>query len=299
MISPDSHIVDDAAPPKEIRLRWWLEIVYVLGFYLIYTAVRNRFGSANGGAKEARVAFEHALDIIDIQKNLGLYFERDLQNWYLDLPQDGLIRIWNIFYGTAHFAVTILALVWLFRVNKPRYSLWRNAFAATTALALIGFSSFSLMPPRLLDDPGEFGGCQIYAPAAAEVAEKVGDAGCDRYGFIDTVDIYGGWLSFGEDGVKDISNQWAAMPSMHIGWSIWSSLVLMPLIRRRELRLLAAAYPAVTLFTIMVTGNHYWIDAIGGAVTLVCGYMIAKHVIPRITPWDRRRSAADPLALQT
>ena len=73
------------------RLRWWREIIYIAAFYLLYSAVRNTFGSAGGVGREAvATAFGHAKDIIAIQDAIGLWFEPELQKWYLDLPGDGL-----------------------------------------------------------------------------------------------------------------------------------------------------------------------------------------------------------------
>jgi hypothetical protein len=281
-------MTDRAAPTEAVAdehstgdgrngLRWWKEVLFGLAVYLVYSAVRNRFGSAGG---DPGPAFEHAREIIDVEQALHLYVEPDVQSWYLDLPADGLIRLWNVFYGLAHFLVTLVALVWLFRRDKARYPLWRNTLAITTSVAVVGFAAYSLMPPRLLDDPGEFGACQIYAPDAAAAAEP-GDLtapGCDRYGYVDTVAEYGGWISFGNEGMKDVSNQYAAMPSMHIGWATWSALVLVPLLRRRWAKALAALHPFVTLVCIVVTGNHYWIDGLGGLLCLAVGYAVARAI---------------------
>jgi hypothetical protein len=266
--------------PARTGLRWWKEVAFGLAVYVIYSVVRNRFGSAGG---DPGPAFEHARSIIDLEESLHLYFEADLQQWYLDLPGQGLIRAWNVYYGLAHFLVTFVALVWLFRRDPRRYPLWRNTLAITTSVAVIGFAAYSLMPPRLLDDPGEFGACQIYAPEAAAAAEPgaLTAPGCDRYGYIDTIARYGGWISFGSEGMKDVSNQYAAMPSMHIGWSTWSALVLVPLLRRRWAKVLAAAYPAITLVCIVVTANHYWIDGVGGLVCLAVGFALAKALTGR------------------
>jgi hypothetical protein len=271
-------------------LRWWKEVAFGIAVYVIYSLVRNRFGSASG---DPGPAFEHARSIIDLQESLYLYFEADLQQWYLDLPGQGLIRAWNVYYGLAHFLVTFVALVWLFRKDPRRYPLWRNTLALTTSVAVIGFAAYSLMPPRLLDDPGEYGACQIYAPEAAAVAEPgaVTAPGCDRYGYVDTIARYGGWISFGNEGMKEVSNQYAAMPSMHIGWSAWSALVLVPLLRRRWAKVLAAAYPAITLVCIVVTANHYWIDGLGGLVCLAAGFALAKAVTGRL-----KRPAESPAA---
>jgi hypothetical protein len=266
-----------ASSPARSGLRWWKEVAYGVAVYLVYSVVRNQFGSAGG---DPGPAFGHALDIIDLEKWLHLYFEPHVQEWYLDLPGNGLIRAWNVYYGIAHFAVTLGALVWLFRRDPVRYPLWRNTLALTTCLAVVGFAAYSLMPPRLLDDPSEFGACQLYAPDGDVDAPGA----CERFGFVDTVDRYGGWISFGNEGYKDVSNQYAAMPSMHIGWSTWVALVLVPLARRRWTRWLALAYPVLTLACIVLTGNHYWIDGLGGLVCLSIGFLAAKFVTRRPVP---------------
>lgn len=264
------------------RLRWWKEVLFGLAVYLVYSAVRNRFGSAGG---DPGPAFEHAKQVIRLERAMGLYFEAAVQQWYLDLPARGLIRVWNVYYGVAHFVVTLGALVWLFRRDPERYPLWRNTLALTTSLAVVGFAAYSLMPPRLLDDPGRYGACQVYAPEAADDADpgELTAPGCDRYGYVDTVAAYGGWISFGNEGMADVSNQYAAMPSMHIGWSTWSALVLVPLLRRRWAKVLAMAYPFVTLVAIVVTGNHYWIDGVGGVLALAAGYALARLVTGRFS----------------
>lgn len=281
---------EDAPPPTPTRLRWWKELLLIGIFYAIYSFVRNLFGSQGVGPDvDTTVAFEHARAIIDIEKWLHLYFEPDLQQWYLDLPAMGFIRVWNVIYGTLHFIVTAGALFWLFRVDKKRYPRWRNTLGAMTALAIIGFASYSLMPPRLLDDPGTYGACKVYAPEAAaeaEPGEHIVD-GCDRYGYVDTLAVHGGWISFDDEKAASVTNQFAAMPSMHIGWATWSMLVLLPLVKRRWLRILVYAYPWITLFTIVVTANHYWIDAVGGLVALGAGAALARP----LTAWSARRHA--------
>lgn len=256
-------------------LRWWKELALGVGVYVVYSLVRNQFGSAGG---DPGPAFGHAKDIISLERALHLYVEPGLQQWYLDLPAHGLIRIWNVYYGLAHFLVTFVALVWMFRVHPHRHRLLRNTLVFTTALAVIGFASYSLMPPRLLDDPGEYGGCQVYAPEAAMYADPgaLTAPGCDEYGYVDTVARFGGWISFGNEGMKDVSNQYAAMPSMHIGWSTWSAIVLVPLLRRRWAKALAALHPMITLVCIVLTGNHYWIDGLGGLACLAAGYGLAR-----------------------
>jgi PAP2 superfamily len=284
------------AGARHLGLRWWREVVYIVLVYMAYSAVRNQFGSGDGGAILAEPAFNHAKAIIQVQRNIGLYFEEALQRWYLDLPGNGLIRFWNVYYGLGHFVVSAGALIWMFRRRPDRYRLWRNTLAVTTLLALVGFASFSLMPPRLLDDPGVYGGCQVYAPGDTRPLDA-GTPPCDEYGFVDTVDVYGGWASFGSEEMAKVSNQYAAMPSMHIGWSLWVAFVLFPMVRHRWARALVVAYPLITLFDIVVTANHYWIDGLGGVACLGVGYLLARAGTTWWESWRRDNQA--PAAIES
>ena len=80
--------------------------------------------------------------------------------------------------------------------------------------------------------------------------------------------------------MASISNQYAAMPSLHIGWSTWCAIALWPLLRRRWTKVLVLLYPATTLFCIVVTANHYWLDGIGGLVAFSIGALIGWGVAP-------------------
>lgn len=237
-----------AATPvaQRSRLRWWRELIYIAVFYGVYTAIRNQ-GIA---ADNAHVAFEHAKEMVSIERAVGLYHEESLQELFLGSKL--FIQFWNIFYGTAHFVVTIAAIVLLFRRQPDRYPRWRNTLAVTTGLALIGFAFYPLMPPRLMPS---------------------------SYGFVDTLQAYGGLWSFDSGAMQKISNQYAAMPSLHFGWSSWCAFVLVPLIRPRWGKVVMASYPFVTLFAIMVTANHWWIDAVGGAIVLGIGYLIGGRLL--------------------
>lgn len=231
------------------RLRWWREMAYIAVFYAVYSLVRNLFGSA---AVSPQTAQDNALGVIRVERLLGLYFEESLQDLFL--PHEWFIRLWNIFYGSAHFVVTVGALVWLYWAAPARYPVWRNTLLAMTGLAVIGFASFPLMPPRLLPP---------------------------SFGFVDTLREIGGLWSFESGPIQRVSNQYAAMPSLHFGWSAWSALVLRPLVRRIWARVLATAYPLMTLFAIIVTANHFWLDAVGGVVVLAVGHLLGSALAGR------------------
>lgn len=238
------------------RLRWWREVSYAAGFYLVYSLVRNATA-----AESVRVAFGHARSVIRVERLLGLYHEQSIQALFLH--DRWIVKGLNVYYGSFHFIVTIAALVWCFRRRPDRYPLWRNTLAAMTALALIGFAFFPLMPPRLLD---------VCSPIGA----------CGHYGFVDTLEKIGGLWSFDSGTMKSISNQYAAMPSLHFGWSLWCAAVLWPLTReRRWARPVLIAYPAMTLFAIVVTANHFFLDAVGGAIVFAAGYVVATAIVAR------------------
>lgn len=243
------------------RLRWWREVAYILVFYAVYTAVRNTQGSATVSAQHA---FDNAKEIIRIEQWLGLFFEEGMQDFFL--PAEWFLSFWNVFYGTAHFVVTVAALVLMFRTMPQRYPLWRNTLACTTALALIGFATFPLMPPRLLPT---------------------------TYGFVDTLKTIGGLWSFDSGAMQKVSNQYAAMPSLHFAWATWSTIVLYPAMRRRWSKGLALAYPALTLFAIVVTGNHYWIDAVAGAMVLGVGFAAGRAITAFWSRSEDRVAAVD------
>ena len=227
------------------KLRWWREILYVIVFYAVYSAIRSA-GSRNGPTAE-RIAEANALDIIRWEKALHIYVEEPIQQAFL--AWEWFIKLWNIYYGSFHFLVTAGALVWMFRSVPGRYPLWRNTLAWTTGLALIGYAFYPLMPPRLL-------------PAS--------------FGYVDTLAVVGGLWSFDSGPVASVSNQYAAMPSLHFGWSAWSAFALWPAARQWWTKALIALYPIATLFAIVVTGNHFFLDAAGGAAVLALGYVAGR-----------------------
>ncbi len=273
---------DPARTRSRLGLRWWHELLAAFAFYAVYSTIRNRFGSA---AVSPERALDHARTVIDWERSLRLFVEEDVQAWFVTAGETGLdygfagarsfLQFWNVFYGTFHFAVTAGAMVWLFRRFPRDYPTWRNTLALTTGLALVGFSLFPLMPPRLLTDCGAFGAC------------------LDEYGFVDTLADIGGLWSFDSGTMQKVSNQYAAMPSLHFAWSMWSLLALFPRLSSRRARILVAAYPALTLWAIVVTANHYWIDAVGGGVILAVGYLAGSRLARlEVTRW--RSATSDP-----
>jgi hypothetical protein len=247
----------------------WLHEILVIGIvYLVYGFVRNQFGSANLNVGDApRHAFNNAVDIIRIEKAIGLFHEQSVQRFFLGT---WWIKFFNLFYGTMHFIVTLGLLIWLFLRHRENFGKWRTTLMATTVLALIGFALFPLMPPRLFNAvPGADG---LHRYGGGELAIETHQP---NYEFVDTLRVTGGLWNFDSKKLDSVSNQYAAMPSLHIGWSTWCMLVLLRFAKRRRTKILAVGYPLLTLTAIVATANHYIIDAAGGLVIVGTGYLIA------------------------
>jgi catechol 2,3-dioxygenase-like lactoylglutathione lyase family enzyme len=177
-------------------LYWWAEIVAILLFYLVYSAIRN------AGETHAAEAFEHAKQLMSWQRALGLNHEQTLNAWALHFRP--LVIAANYYYGSLHFIVTIGVGVYLFRKWPDDYPRWRNTLGIATAIALIGFRFWPLMPPRLLD-------AKMYLHLHPGI----------RYHFVDTLDKDPAFWTFNSGAIKNISNQFAAMPSVHCCWALW------------------------------------------------------------------------------
>ena len=236
----------------------------MLAYYYTYDFLRSRVAVA-GAARP----FHHALDLVDAERFLGMYHERTIQQWLL--PARGLMRgfieFWNVYYGTIHFVVPALVFVWLYRRLPDRYPRWRNAWFAMNALALVSFALWPLTPPRLMSA---------------------------HFGFVDTAATIGCPLMCSSAGhsAKEFGNLYAAMPSLHLGWSTWAALAVWRLTPRWWVRALATLYPLVTLFDVVVTANHWILDGAGGVVFLGLGFAVSAP----LTRWARDRATTRPRA---
>lgn len=220
---------------------WWGEVLMCVLFYLVYSAARN----ANEGHRV--VAYRNARAIIHLEHILGIFHEETLERWALHFKP--LIVASNYYYGSLHFIVTIGVAIVLFRKWSNGYPLWRNTLGISTGVALIGFIFYPLMPPRLLPS---------------------------HYGFVDTLAKYPTPWSFDSGAVSKISNQFAAMPSVHCAWALWCACVLIPHLKNPVARAAAVLYPVATVVVIVLTANHYFLDAVGGYAILGIGYVIAR-----------------------
>ncbi|MBZ6256117.1 phosphatase PAP2 family protein [Streptomyces olivaceus] len=247
------------------RPRLWFEILLVGLSYWTYSLVRNAV------PEQRAQALRNADWIWRVEQQLGLAVEESVNHAVNSVTW--LVVGMNYYYATLHFVVTVGVLVWLYRRHPGRYAATRLVLFATTGVALAGYYLYPLAPPRLMN-----GGS-----------------------FVDTVMVHQTWGSMASGDLKNMSNQYAAMPSMHIGWSVWCGLTIFALASVPWVRVLGLVYPALTLVVIVATANHFWLDAVGGVLCLAFGYAVAAawygrlpYALPRAVPGAGRRGVWAP-----
>lgn len=199
------------------------------------------FGLYNVGrllaAERVSGAFDNADGLWQLERWLRLPSEQALQAVALDVPE--LIRAANGYYASVHFPLTFLVLLWLF-LRKPDRYLWaRRSLVWGSAAALVVQVFVPMAPPRMLTN----------------------------LGFVDTGVRYGQSV-YGTVGQDPLANQFAAMPSLHVGWAVLLAVVCIRSGHSR-LRWVWVLHPILTTMVVVVTANHYWLDGVVGALLIV------------------------------
>jgi PAP2 superfamily protein len=241
-LAPSRPLTSDLPLKGSWSPRFWREIALIAVFYGAYTLVRLLI------PHDESAAYTHAGQVMRLEQALGPNIELTLNHALLRVPL--LAKAANIFYATAHFAVTLVVLVWLYRRRPLQYRRLRASLLLATAIALVGFWVYPLAPPRFLG--GE--------------------------GFVDPVTAFHSFGLYSSPQAGSLTNQFAAMPSMHAGWALWCAVALIVSTRRPLVRALAVLYPLVTITVIFSTANHYLLDAVAGvavmAFALFAGLML-------------------------
>ncbi len=228
------------------RLRWWTELPLIAVVYGLYSGGRLLVrGHVND-------AVEHGVDILHFERLTHL----DPEGWFNRLfSRHAVLGVPADFaYASLHYIVTPIVLVWLWRRRPTQYRSARTWLLVSTFIGLIGFTVLPTAPPRLL--PG-------------------------GNGFIDTMAQYGSYGWWGSDasaprGMGHLTNEYAAMPSLHVGWSLWCGIMLFRFGRHWTVRALGVLYPVVTALVVMGTANHYLLDAAAGVLVMGIGFVLAK-----------------------
>jgi hypothetical protein len=249
-------------PPGRIRTLWAAlarrrglrELLLIAVIYSLYDGSRFIVEGRQS------TALEHALHVLRIETLLDIDWERSLNLFVsaheiLAIPMDYM-------YATLHYLVTPIVLIWMWRSHRDVYPRARSTLAVATVLGLVGFSLLPVAPPRMLP------------------------------GFVDTMAQYSGFGWWGVDasaprGVGSFTNQFAAMPSLHVGWALWCGWQMVRHGRRSITRIAGVAYPAVITIVVIATGNHYLLDAVAGAAVVFFA-MIAVGATVRLFPHHAR-----------
>jgi PAP2 superfamily len=200
--------------------------------FLAYRLVR---GLAEG---DAGAAFAHARDLISLERTLHLFVEPSVQAWASGSHLVMGIASW--LYVNAQTSVTIGALLYLYLFRNRSFYFVRNMFMIAMAIALVGYMVFPTAPPRFLPE----------------------------WGFMDSVsDFTGVHVSHTSASMNALFNPYAAVPSMHVTFALMIGWPLARLARHSVVRILWVCYPILMTFVIVVTANHFIVDALLGALT--------------------------------
>jgi hypothetical protein len=220
------------------------ELLLWIGIYGAYLATRNL---AIGSPEQA---FSNASSLIEVERAAGLFHEVGLQHLVaVDLH---LESFFSAYYMLGFGPLILATLVFLGARQRDAYRELRTWLLVAIAIASIGYLLLPTAPPRLVPDIG--------------IADTVGLSSHDT-GSV-------GGIRF---------NPYAAMPSMHVGWSLLIALIGFRVTRRRLVRGLFALHPVLMAITVTVTGNHYFVDSLVGAlVALVAVGLVSAHIPSRL-----------------
>jgi hypothetical protein len=199
--------------------------------------------------------------LADAERALGLFFEPQWHAWLSARPT--LLTLAGLFYVWVHLPATIGALVWA-RLERPHaFPLARNTFLATQVITVVGYLAWPVAPPRM-------------AP---------------ELGFSDTLAaVYG---TGGETLAHSIQSPYAAMPSGHVAFACVAAGTVFALVRSRALRAGAVVYVALVVAVIVATANHFWLDAVGGALAAALGWLTVRARTETICDWVSARRESD------
>jgi membrane-associated phospholipid phosphatase len=243
------HTAPRAGVTLGSRPRWWTELPLIAVVYLAYAGGRLL------GQGDVSTAVNHGLGILRFERRLNIDFESPLNDLFTRHAWIGIPA--DFVYASLHYAATPAVLVWLWRRGRNSdYRFARTWLLMTTMIGLIGFVVMPTCPPRLLE------------------------AG---QGFVDTMAQYGSYGWWGGDasaprGMGGLTNQYAAMPSLHCGWDLLMGIALASHARLRIVRYLGIILPILMISATVLTANHYILDGIVGMALATFGLIAARSL---------------------
>lgn len=206
-------------------------------------------------------AFANARSIVSLERVTGLAWESSLQRVFMEMPS--LVQAMNVFYFLGHFLFTGIFFFWLWHRSRDGFKLFRDGFLIATAVSVFLHWQFPTAPPRLAD-----------------------------VGLQDTLLALSG-IDIGSPNSSALSNPVAAVPSLHAAYALGVGIGVIVFGRWLVLRVAGAIYPPLVVLTIVVTGNHFFFDAIAGVAVLAAGFLVAWRL--RAGRRERREQPSEVL----
>jgi len=204
-------------------------------------------------------ALRHAHSIVNTERSLGLFHELDVQRWAMNAPSI-VMSVANWTYFNCQFTLTFGFVLWVYLRRNEHYTRLRNLIATINVIGLAGYVFFPAAPPRMLTD----------------------------LGFVDSLNQTG--VNHHSGLIAALSNPYAAMPSLHTAYAITVGVTGFAMTRSR-LRFAWVGYPALVVFSIVATANHFFLDAVAGAGVAATAFLLVSS--PRV----RRVAAVAAIAV--
>ena len=223
------------------RVEFGREVMLVVLAYFAYFAVR---GITQGSETQAT---QNADRVIAFERDLGILWEPRWQSAIVD--HDWLVAFFNWVYIWGHWPIIIVVATWLYTSHRETYRLYRNAFLISGGIGIVIFALFPVAPPRLAD-----------------------------INVVDTVTLHS--HSYRVLQPPGLVNQYAAVPSLHFGWNLLIGIAIVTTARVPWIKLVGFAIPPIMLMAVVLTANHYIVDAIAGAAVAGTGFWLSWNAMP-------------------
>ncbi len=252
------------------------ELMLFVGFLLLYKVSR---GLAIG---DEATAFANAQKVIEWENGLGILYELSIQQYFLDKVT--LFKVINWIYIKLHIPTTIIFFVWLYNKQRKHYIFIRNGFLIANVITLFFFVGFPCAPPRMINELV----ANPYANYGGQVLRNLSEMGIYLGdGFIDTLNQISG-INLYKGINSKLFNQFAAMPSMHFGNSLLIAFGVFLYAKNILLRAIVWIYPLFVLLVIVMTANHFFLDAVLGGIIVLSPYPVMIMIEKNSPSWKEK-----------
>lgn len=239
--------------------RWWQELLIIGVGFGVYTFIQRTINVSPAPA------MRNAHAILRLERHLGIAAEGPLNHWLV--AHSVLATIANDYYIIMHTVFTPLVIIWVFVRHREAFPYARFLLAVPTLIGFTLFYVFPVAPPRLLPH------------------------------MVDTLADFPSLGSLSQEAMSHTAAEYAAFPSLHVAWALWCGGMICWLVRRWYARLFGVLYPVCTVTVVLITGNHFVTDVIGGVTVFGVGAGVLWLLLrpPTMSAWLPR----EPVTEQT